>query len=299
MDAGSAVEAPFVVGVDPSDCARDAARWAARLGGTWGAPLRLVHVVPAGGPTAVPRWLEELSGDVERAGGPPSRAEVLPGEVVDVLARRAAGAQMLALGSYGEGARSGMLAGSVALALVGRVTCPVAIVRGATPQIPPPDSGPVIVGVDGSAPGRAAVEFGAGLAVSLGAPLVAVHTWTDVVTRADGATRRRLDDPATLAAEGAALLETELDAVAAAHPDLPVEHVVVGDTPVRALLDRARGARMLVVGHRGHGPGTGMLHGSTSRALVEFAPCPVVVTGPAGAPGAPNTVGSAEAALRG
>lgn len=163
-----------------------------------------------------------------------------------------------------------MLAGSVSLALVDRVTCPVAVVRGPAPQVPPPRSGPVVVGVDGSRAGHAALELAAGLAVSLGARLVAVHTWADVVVGIDGGARRRPEDPAFLAAEGAALLEAE-DAVAASYTSLPVERDLVDDTPVRALLDRARGARLLVVGHRGqgHGSGSGMLLGSTSRALVE------------------------------
>jgi nucleotide-binding universal stress UspA family protein len=297
MDASSTDAGPVVVGVDPSDCARDAAEWAADLAAMWGVSLHLVHAVPDDRPMLVPRWLDELLGAAERAGAEPSQAKVRPGAVVDVLAHHSAGARMLVLGSYGEGARSGMLAGSVALALLGHTNCPVAVVRGPTPQALPPRSGPVVVGVDGSVPGRGAVEFAAGLAVSLAAPLVAVHTWTDVVTGADGATRRRLEAPAALAAEGAALLETELDGVATSHPGLPVDRVVVGDTPVRALLDRAGGARLLVVGHRGHGAGSasrsGMLHGSTSRALVEFAPCPVVVTGSVAAPGAQPTARSA------
>ena len=41
-------------------------------------------------------------------------------------------------------------------------------------------------------------------------------------------------------------------------------------------------ARLLVVGHRSARPGSGMALGSTSQALVEFAPCPVAVIKPAG-----------------
>jgi nucleotide-binding universal stress UspA family protein len=53
----------------------------------------------------------------------------------------------------------------------------------------------------------------------------------------------------------------------------------VADTPLRALLTAADGARLLVVGHRGNVTGPGRRIGSTSLALVEFVPCPVVVTG--------------------
>lgn len=77
--------------------------------------------------------------------------------------------------------------------------------------------------------------------------------------------------------------KAEVDAVAVSHPGLPVQRDVVGGTPVRALLDRAAGARVLVVGHRGD-TGSGMRHSSTSRTLVEFAPCPVVVISPVAVP---------------
>jgi len=52
-----------------------------------------------------------------------------------------------------------------------------------------------------------------------------------------------------------------------------------GGHPFRALLAAADGARLLVVGHRGNVTGPGRRIGSTSLALVEFVPCPVVVTG--------------------
>jgi nucleotide-binding universal stress UspA family protein len=284
MDVSSQDVRPVVVGVDSSDCAREAAGWAADLAVAWGAPLHLVHVVPARpAVTGTPPWLGELLDSARGAGVASPRADILGGVPADLLAARAVDARMLVLGSYGEGASSGMLAGSLALALLDGVTCPVAVVRGPTPQLPPPPAGPVVVGVDGSRTGRAALEFAAGIAGSLRAPLVAVHTWTDVVAGAHGATLRS-EDPATLAAEGATLLEAELDTLAAAHPGLTVQRDLVDDTSVGTLLDRARGARLLVVGHRGHDTGSSMLHSSTARTLVAFAPCPVVVIRPAAVP---------------
>jgi nucleotide-binding universal stress UspA family protein len=282
---GNGDSRPVVVGVDPSDSAREAAEWAADLASAHGAPLLLVHVVPGGyqdAPiTPVPAWLAELQAVAARLGAEPCAAEVQPGTPVDVLAARAEGAAMLVLGSYGEAAWSGMLVGTVAVHLLERVRCPVAVIRGRAPQLPPPRGGPVVVGVDGSPAGRAAVDVAAGLADVLGARLVGTRAWSDVVAGTDGSAHRRPEEWPVLAAEAGELLATELGRVAAAHPTLVIEHDVDEDTPLRALLDRAGTARMIVVGHRRSASQTGMLLGSTSRALVEFAECPVVVVGPA------------------
>ena len=51
----------------------------------------------------------------------------------------------------------------------------------------------------------------------------------------------------------------------------------------------AERARLLVVGHRSTRPGPGMALGSTSQALVEFAPCPVAVIKPVGERRPPST----------
>ncbi|GAA2558777.1 universal stress protein [Pseudonocardia hydrocarbonoxydans] len=276
-------ERPIVAGVDASGSARSAADWAAALAAVWGAPLHLLHAVPnaprhVAAPDA-PGWLRELAAAAERAGAGPSRVEVIPGATIDVLADRAPDARMLVLGSYGEGAWSGMLAGTVALTLAGHVPCPVAVVRGGGPKLSPPRSGPIVVGVDGSAASHAALLLAADLAVSLGTHLVAVHAWSDISETEHGL-HRRSEDAAELAAQGGALLSEETRAISELYPGLAVADDLVSDSPVRTLLARADGARMLVVGHRGRPPAPGMGLGSTSRALVEFAECPVVVTPP-------------------
>ncbi len=269
----------IVVGVDGSESARDAAAWAADLAATWGAPLHLITVGTGLGAARLAGLREMAVRDgahpvvVERA------VEPAQGDVLEVLADRARGARMLVLGSYGDGAWSGMIAGEVALTMLERVDCPVAVVRGTTRQVPPPRGGPVVVGVDGSAGGRAALALAADLAVSLGARLVAVHAWSDIAFGADGAAHRRPEDEPVLAGLASTLLDSELTTAERDHPGLVVDRSVVADTPLRALLAAATGARMVVVGHRGAGPEPASRIGSTSRSLVEFVPCPVVVAG--------------------
>ena len=275
-----------VVGVDESASARDAAEWAADVAALWAAPLHLVHVVPGAvsdSPiTVYPGWLNELCESAVRAGADPENTEVVPGDTVDLLAARTTEARLLVLGSYGTGARAGMLAGSAALRLIERVRCPVVVVRGSAPQIPPPRSGPIVVGVDGTPFGQAALEFAADLADSLGTRLVAVHTWTEVAVDRHGGMHRIADDEVALSEQAAARLDAALAPVTAEHPGLRVGRTIVGDTPLRALMKAAEEARLIVVGHRSRRPDSGMALGSTSQALVEFAPCPVAVIKPVG-----------------
>ena len=81
-----------------------------------------------------------------------------------------------------------------------------------------------------------------------------------------------------------------LEAAAATARDLvPDVHTrVVEGTALRALLDVGETARAVVVGPYGAHAPVGMQLGSTSRSLVAFAPCPVVVlpapVSPAGTP---------------
>lgn len=61
------------------------------------------------------------------------------------------------------------------------------------------------------------------------------------------------------------------------YPDVPVEFRVVRDHPVRALVEAAGGARLLVVGSHGRGPMSGALLGSVSHGALHHATGPVAV----------------------
>ena len=118
-------------------------------------------------------------------------------------------------------------------------------------RIAPPRSGPVVVGVDGSAAGAAALEFGADLAASLGSRLLAVRCWSDVYAAPDASAHRSHRSREVLAAEAAASLDGQLRTIATRHPDLQVERKLVDAPPLQALTECAGSARVLVVGTRG------------------------------------------------
>jgi nucleotide-binding universal stress UspA family protein len=111
----------------------------------------------------------------------------------------------------------------------------------------------------------------------LGARLVAVHAWSDVTGDAAGHLRRSSESVESLATEASRFLDAWLETVRERHPRLEIERRVVDGTPLRSLIEAVPGARVLVVGTRGRAGGDGMLIGSTSNALLEFAPCPIVV----------------------
>ncbi|MGD9527142.1 universal stress protein [Pseudonocardia sp.] len=251
---------PLVVGVDRSDSARDAAHWALDVAAAWAAPLHLVHVVP-GSPDdaapAAPSWLHELRDAAEREGVRPCRTEVVCGNPVDTLVTLATHARMLVLGGYGDRAWSGMLAGPVALELIELVRCPVAVIRGTAPQIPPPRTGAVVVGVDGRPDAHAALLLGAHLASALGTRVHALYARPDDTPG---------PDPHTL-------LDAAIHLALQDGPDTPIDREHVSGDVLTALLDIARGARAVVVGHEDDGHRAD----SISRRLIEAAPCPVIV----------------------
>ena len=271
-------EGLVIVGVDATVAARHAAEWATDLASAWGALLHLVHAVPADAgdrSAAEPSWLSELREAAGRCGVEEVDSRLVVSSIAEELVDRSRDARLVVVGSYGEGSRSGMLAGSVALALVERAACPVAVVRGYTPHLPPPRRGPVVVGTD-AAPNDAALRLGAELADALGARLSVLHARSDVVEDATGL-HRAAEGGTESVARALQGLDECLAPVRDAHPALPVDRDVVHDTALRALLAKAPGARMIVVGHR-RGPAPHGRLGSTSRGLVAFAPCPVVVT---------------------
>jgi nucleotide-binding universal stress UspA family protein len=126
----------------------------------------------------------------------------------------------------------------------------------------------IVVGADGSADSRRAVEWAAELAGETGARVVAVH--------AVGLLEHERGDPA-----GSHLLPqfnewtAALDRLDASQ----VERRLVAGEPVDALWATAAdsAADLVVVGSRGAGAHGAMRLGSTSLRLAEGSACPVVI----------------------
>lgn len=145
-------------------------------------------------------------------------------------------------------------------------------------------SGTVVVGVDGSEPSRAALDWALGEALLRSAKLVAVHAWAffpsvsdpfpGVYQHVSVATEEAYE---ALRLEAERLLESEVSVATQAHEGVEVELRAVEGRPAVALLEAARGADLLVLGTRGHGGFVGLLLGSVSQQCAHHTPCPLVI----------------------
>ncbi|HEX2300589.1 MAG TPA: universal stress protein [Pseudonocardiaceae bacterium] len=281
---------PVLVGIDGSQSALAAVWWAAAEARSLRRPLLVVHatVWPLIGHPPPPavltdyrellvaegnRWLQQaVEVATEAAPEVDVRQELLTGDAGRVLLTRSADACEIVVGSRGLGGFTGMLVGSVAVVLAHHAQCPVVVVRGAGDP-----AGPVVVGVDGSPASHNAVGYAFSAAGRTGAPLTAVHTWSDVgVGELWGPPGSMLDWEAIREDQRRVLTE-QLAPWQDKYSGVEVQAVVEQDRPAPVLREAGRNARLLVVGSRGRGGFTGLLLGSTSRALVHHAPCPLAV----------------------
>jgi nucleotide-binding universal stress UspA family protein len=137
----------------------------------------------------------------------------------------------------------------------------------------------IVVGVDGSEGGAAALEFAAQEAAFRGAPLRIVVAWqlpvaayrTDFAPPLDSATLDAFRKRAEQVAKDAFATVTKL------HPSLEGEALAIHGHPAGVLLAHSADAAVVVVGRRGLGGFRSLLLGSVSQQVVQHATCPVVV----------------------
>ncbi|MDK1472399.1 universal stress protein [Streptomyces sp. 549] len=287
------MNAHILVGVDGSPSALEAVGTAAREAELRGCALRIVHAfiwplmrVPLGpselGPAdgglrheaekivaEAARHAREVVPQVEVSG------VVVPGEPLTVLEAESRNAALVVVGSRGLGSFSGLLLGSAAVHLSAHAHCPVLVVRGKAQP-----SGDVVLAVDGSAAGAAAVRFAFAEASLRGADLVAVHTWnnwTGPVSSGPGDPVPLVYDEAMLKDEEERVLAEALSGLKHEYPDVAVRRRLVEGRPRQTLIEASEDAQLLVVGARGRGGFAGLLLGSVSQAVLHHAHCPVAV----------------------
>lgn len=288
-----------VVGVDGSEQATTAVRWATREAARRGVALHVVHAwvwplyrvslnAPPGAPFAggLRAAAEQVLADaVATARETDPRVEVdtelVVGEPATALLRAAEAASLLVVGNRGIGGFAGLLLGSTGVSASARAACPVVVVRGDVDHgVSAGGTAPVVVGVDGTASMMdedAVLSAAVTEAARQRAPLLLVHAWSVPLHR------RHLDARGYSAAaeEGIAagreVLRRAEERVQREHPALTVRCRIGARSPSAELVDASQGARLLVVGSSGAGPFTGLLLGSTTHAVIHHAACPVLV----------------------
>lgn len=134
----------------------------------------------------------------------------------------------------------------------------------------------VVVGVDGSPTGWAALRWAAVEAELREVPLRVLHcAGVALDTAWRGGPLDRLPPDHTEFERQ--VLEVAVEQVRPAHPELALRTTLVGESPPRALLRQAEAAGLIVVGSRGMGMVAGVLIGSTAMQVALHSTCPVAV----------------------
>jgi nucleotide-binding universal stress UspA family protein len=208
------------------------------------------------------------------------RILVSEGRAVPELLRRSERADLLVVGSRGRGAMRSALLGSVALHCTTHARCPIVVVH---PRSSVAESPRVVVGVDGSTESRAALVAAMQEARRTGAEVEVVASyfptdyWTDatlVLVQSVEAIR------ADLQRRTEGLVRDVVSEQAGTGGAIRVRTGIHEGPAAEVLLQRARGAELLVVGSRGRGAIRGLLLGSVALHCAMHAPGPVMLVHP-------------------
>jgi nucleotide-binding universal stress UspA family protein len=144
----------------------------------------------------------------------------------------------------------------------------------------------VVVGVDGSDPARAALEFAAAEAALRQARLRVVCAWEVPPAVYASGYAPGLDESAwddlRAGAENVARQAAEI--AQKLQPGIECDAHAAAGQPAELLIDESRRADLVVVGNRGRGGFASLLLGSVSQQVVHHAACPVTVV-PGSRPG--------------
>lgn len=283
-----------VAGLDGSECSELAAAWAATEADRRGLGLLLAYALPLPDPAFVPaaaiasdehrhseaRELLEREAEALRKRFPGLAIDTLireesPADFLGALSKAAA---LLVTGSRGHGGFAGMLVGSVSRKLAAHASCPLVVVRG-EPSSDVRDE--VVLGI-GPKPSPAALRFAFQAAREYGATLSVARAWwvAGVYGGLAVPAGMYVNQHDTFRASAQAGAEESVRPFIAEFPDVKVRVAAPEGNTVPALVDAARGARLLVVGaHHHRGPlsvGAGYVvegviaHGTTPVAVVPI-----------------------------
>ncbi|MGV9457172.1 universal stress protein [Streptomyces sp. NPDC003635] len=287
---------PIVVGLDGSAESRAAVDWAAREARRRGVPLRLVtawiwrpvDVPSAQESEAQKQWAQQLlneAGQDLAATYPdlPVAVERVPDLASRALLQSAEGAEMLVLGSRGQGAVTGFLLGSVGQHVLARARVPVVLVRASRPDAledapaADEDGGEVVVGIqERDEPAGELLKFAFTVAAARGAGVRVVHAWSRPPAFAYRAVVTGDEDGGMKARVEKELLEA-IAPWRQRYPQVRVAHTIGLAAAAEVILQAARNAAIVVVGRETHRPALGMRIGPVTHGVIHHAAAPVAV----------------------
>lgn len=288
---------PVVVGIDSTEGATTATRYAAWEAQRRGVGLRLIYAhqpTPMWGPGTFiaddyawdAGWVSDLLSSAKEkitSDCPDLDVEAVAaaGGAAGVLVRESAQASLIVVASRARGGFGGHLAGSISAQVAAHAASPVVVLRNLEPHYVDPETfagRPVVVGLDGSAESQHAIGFAVEEALARRAELHAVYVWDVLDVRHMG--------PASLETYNMDVEETKVGRLLAEatagwvdrYPGLVIQcRPVHAPDAVDVLSHPALGAGLVVVGSRGHGGFLGLRLGSTVDGLIRHSPAPVAV----------------------
>ena len=290
VDQQAASQETVVVGVDGSDDALGAARWAAEFAAAYGIPLTLVHAIPK------LRWhfasvdpAADLEGTADgdavlaaaeaavRSTHPnlASQSAAVKGGVANVLADASEAARLVVVGAGDHRALGGHT-----VRIAHRTYSPVVIWRepeGTRTGKPLP----VVVGIDDSEGSARAAGLACYIAAELRAPLTGVHRWEVGAAggRGDLGGQGMMDWPLleVLQTQQRQRMDELVEPLAHRYQSAHVTKVFEDISPAKGLTELSRESQLVVVGSSGHGRLAEAILGSVSQNLLHHAECPLLV----------------------
>lgn len=136
----------------------------------------------------------------------------------------------------------------------------------------------IVVGVDGSAAGRVALDWALRAGLTHGCPVGVLHCWHPQLTAGVPVTSVQL-----LRNGSERMIRHEVDVVSATFTTMPdLTLASAHGRPVPTLVTASERARILVLGAHTRGGDERSLSGDVTQGCLRHARCPVVVVGPTG-----------------
>ncbi|MCX2710453.1 universal stress protein [Mycolicibacterium sp. J2] len=291
--AKSTTQRAIVVAIDGSADSLHAAVWAAAVAARTGTRLHLVHslitvghfiadaaviamhAAAASSQVDAAHHILKSANDAVRKEFPAVEIteEITTDSADSAVIRSSRDAALAVVGCDDVSPAAALLIGSTSLNVAMHAACPVVAWRG----VHAPSDAPVVVGVDPTLAGTAAMAAAFDYADRFGAPVRAVRACSALPPRRLEMLAPGPFDGDKAAAAERAILDDRVGPWTAKYPKAQVVRVFEEGKPARALLDHCQDAQLVVVGTRHHSGLAAAVLGSTALNMLHHSRIPVMI----------------------